>query len=312
MKKLCIWGCCIERDLFGIPNDNEEFQIDRFVSFTSPLSFTEKPLEMLNSLDLSIVEVDSNFRRRNMEMDLKKTGENYFKETTAEWCLVDIADIRLDLLQTIIGNRNYFLGTKTSKFTTYNKNLLAQWLKKEYQGATLTEISPFSVNTDRLKKSIIGFAEILKKRFPTNRIIVNKVRMSEYYESKTGVLIQFSKSWNVDMVNRLLDECVNWLIEALEDCHVIEMPTNTIGKEAHKWGPSPLHYIDEYYRYGLSAIKIILNANGKKQEKFLLSENKRKAELKFLEYMTDVAKRTAQRYNIKTMLNEEKNIKKIL
>lgn len=66
---MCIWGCCIERDCFGIPREDSQVQIDKYLSFSSPLSFTEDKIKALQSVDFSELKVDTGFRRRNMEFD---------------------------------------------------------------------------------------------------------------------------------------------------------------------------------------------------------------------------------------------------
>lgn len=193
--------------------------------------------------------------------------------------------------------------TRTSRYTNYNQQIIKKWLEAIDKNIELEEISPLSISDEKVKSSIVKFANILKKKFSPEKLIINKVKMADYYKSKDGGLIKFSSSWKIQEINLLLEKCSSWLIAELNGCHIIEMPENVLGNEAHKWGVSPLHYIDEYYSYGREAIQIILHSKSDQEEK-LLENHREKYNLIFMNYMIDIAKKTVQKYNIKTMTKE--------
>lgn len=74
-----------------------------------------------------------------------------------------------------------------------------------------------------------------------------------------------------------------YLRKKLKGCHLIEFPNGVIGDENHKWGLYPLHFIPEYYDYGIEAIETIVAKktddevdtlrNLKKNTRIFLKEN---------------------------------------
>lgn len=300
--KISIWGCCIERDIFGL-TENTEFKVDKYISFSSPLSFTEKPIEELQIINRNDMKLRNNFSKRSMEFDIKKNAREYFFDSDAEWCLVDVADIRLDVLCSIINGIDYIVMTKVASYNQDIKNKIMYSLNNK---ANLVIKSPIDFEEEKLKRSIIDFSHILKQKYPTDRIIVNKVKLVKYYKTKEKILTQYGKSWKIETCNKLLDKATKWLIDAIPGCYIIEQPDNVIGDELHTWGPHPLHYVEDYYQYGKEAIKVIVSDASCKE--YILDDLKKKYSAIFTEQIANLAKDMVSKYDIRKLLRDNNMI----
>ncbi len=285
-KSISIWGCCIQRDIFGLTADTE-YKIDKYISFSSPVSLTQNKIPGLENIDGSELNLPINFAKRCAALDINKNADEYFKESTAKWLLVDIADIRMSLIEATIGGNMKLTISRISKWENIQPQVVS-WLKKFSPQVQMTEKKPSSLTDTQLRDSMVKFAAILKKRYREDRIIFNKVQLTPFYLGPNDVLRTFDQSFLVEERNEVINKCTEWFLEELPHCHVIEMPENVLGKYNHKWGCHPLHYVDEYYEYGLKAVNIITSESG--DEKSSLRELKAKYDAYFLSLFANAAK----------------------
>lgn len=302
-KTINIWGCCIARDIFSITNDTE-FDVDKYITFSSPVSCTRKKLNFLENLDCSTFDLPPSVKR-SVEFDLKKNGIEYLNQSDAEWMLIDIADARLNLVEAIIKNEPILIGTKSAYWSKAEKNVLSH-IKTFDPFSKLNYIFPWALKDEELHAAIVKFANMIKAKYSQNKIIFNQVRMIPYYVSESGNLKTYNKYILIDERNKIIDKCTRWILEEIPECHVIEMPNEVMGKYNHKWGLSPLHYVDEYYYYALEAVKIIVSENA--DEKELLKNLKEKYDKYFLELFIGSAKDMINRNDLVRFENESKKL----
>lgn len=123
------------------------------------------------------------------------------------------------------------------------------------------------------------FVEQIKSRYCIDQIILVDCQAVPFSLSKKQDNINFFdnsiiRKWHIN-INR----GYRYLRRKLEGCHVIEFPKGVIGDEGHKWGRASLHYVPEYYNYGLEAVDIITQERlSFKEEQKKLRELKEKYE----------------------------------
>ena len=95
-KSFNILGCCVSRDI--IDTQKDKYDVLRYSAFVSPytmLSGTPKdiPIEKLMELGLP------RFYARSIHLDLASKALDFICEEKAEWLLIDVADIRLPIIE---------------------------------------------------------------------------------------------------------------------------------------------------------------------------------------------------------------------
>lgn len=255
---ISIFGCCVQRDIFGFHQNDGGFQIDKFVSFSSPYSVMSPAIDTGDLDESMLVNTPQSFPRKSVITDMKKTAFEQLASVKSDWLLVDIADIRAKLfrLNTADGYR-YFTSLNASKA---NLSII-----KEHLGSDIELIDPMDMPMEELADSIVGLIKKLKEIYPPERMIINKIYEADSYVKNGESIKEYDENCRVDFNNRLFAKCYEAIEDEIADCHVIEMPQAVLGTDQHRWDTYPLHYSNDYYRYAMKAIEII--TSGMKDEK---------------------------------------------
>lgn len=222
-KNIFVYGSCVSRDAFEFPHD---FNLVSYVA-RSPLgsSFSQR-VSSLQDLDLS--PNSSAFQRRMVETDLKKLLGPKLAASDFDILLIDLIDERLSLLQSDGG------------IATRSPELLACGMKDE-RGKILR-----STSEEHYRAFVAGWDNLLKVVHPS-RIVVSKAYwaqgVDEFHEATQDA-------------NRHLDRLYKHIFKS-GAVKAIEYPVETLRTDQfHRWGPSPFHYVSDFYRHTLDSLRV--------------------------------------------------------
>lgn len=101
------------------------------------------------------------------------------------------------------------------------------------------------------------FIECILKMYRKEQIILVDCQAVPYSVNEARDSVNLFEQGQIEKWYVNINRGYRYLRKQLAGCHVIEFPKGVFGDESHKWGRAPLHYIPEYYDYGLKAVDII-------------------------------------------------------
>lgn len=241
--KISTFGSCVIRDTLRIGDKNERFKLNGNVGFISPMSMFSSITSDMKSIEAGIRESNvSEFAKRNIILDLKKSCFEYLQDYQSDYLLFDVADIRLQILQK--GKERITLrgGQETEELAFLKKEL-------KNQGFELSSVDIYSL--EEIETCLNQFCKkiselyppeklIFVKSVPTNNILINGHKMQnifldEMYRKSDAWLIRYACSY----------------VERNLKCNVIDMPEMqyVMADLNHTWGMQPFHYTRSVYEY---------------------------------------------------------------
>lgn len=255
---ISIWGCCVSRQFFNI--DPHAFCVNGYIFqcpyhlFYDSLPASEKkiPLSVFDE-----IAPKSRTWKRVAYIGLNKIPLEYLKTHLSDYLLIDMADIRFKNYYSI--QRNDGLEAKI-----HSEKFLMQFLSSCKERGYFRKISgpyDFFVNNKSIipqkkwEELIIRFTEDIKKYYPNDHIIVNRVKFAEFYIDGKKIC-----AFPPDNDNR--GELISWaedfLIAQLPGCKIIPEAQNRYGDAGHALGLYRLHFCKTHDEYKLEALKKIV------------------------------------------------------
>lgn len=239
--KIRVYGGCVSRDIFNF-NDSEELKIvgcnaRSSLATLSPdnvaKKISDKYYEVLNF-------VESDFKRRMVSFD--------FDNKILQSISYDDYDV---LLIDLMIDRNH-LGMLDNKLVTVSPDFRLTGIKPE------KIVNTFSNQyLEEWYKGVDNFLSIIDKTIGRENIRINKVYWSNIATDNKHTA-EINKRWDVAKHNDKLNILYSFLEKRLPAVSIIEVPKELfIANPEHRWGLSPIHYVDEYYT---TMIEILKNA----------------------------------------------------
>lgn len=287
-----IFGVCIIRDIFNLPQ-NDTFSVKKYAQFISPyaLSGNSNIIKDSASLEKYIDDYNtSNFKKRNLKIDLTKTLSDFLSEAKSDYLLIDVACSRFDLY--------WFPDKKT--YTT--KSLICDEIyDKDFLDKNLL-VDTDSLSDDLAYKLLDVYCENILKLYKPEQIILFEIKALHYMlvKEKNKII-----NWGVEQskkYNRRIKRAYDYVKLKLSGCHIIEFPNGTLLDENHYLGSAVLHYIQDYYNYCYDALKIISNKLPLEVEKISLINLKYHYEHLMYDKYINVLKDTLKYYADKEAL----------
>ncbi|MCA1064609.1 DUF6270 domain-containing protein (plasmid) [Rossellomorea sp. AcN35-11] len=226
MKNVTILGSCVTRDAFE--QTTGKYNIEHYFARTSFVSLTSPPLE-LKEEDILL---DSKFQRRCVYNDLTN---QFFNSKRSDFIIIDLIDERFNLLK--IGD-SYI--TRSNEFANAK-------LTSDYESTLIKRDLDFRSEWTEAAESFI--IQLLDKYRP-EEIILHKTLWQDYYYDSKGNKQRYEQKINeIKHHNRLLESYYGFLEARFPEIKVIDMTTEPfLASENHKWGLSPFHFEENYYR----------------------------------------------------------------
>ena len=235
-----IFGSCVSRDLLEFNKDNN-FVLAKYFARCSVASVISNPIKV----NEEEIKLNSAFQRRMVAADLDKRMWQELKNTKSDYLIVDFIDERFGLgkyEQTLFTISNEM--KESQYFSTYEKIEKIQMDNQYY------------VDGICLENILQDFWERILELYPSDKIILHKARMTDFYYDASGAIRKFDRSnvRNNAHINALLDYMYDYSEKALGNSITVSAQANCYASCNHKWGLAPMHYIDDYYHQVLQII----------------------------------------------------------
>lgn len=234
-----IFGSCVSRDIFNLEY-SRDFKVSNYYARSSFASLAGKPYENEEALD----NLSSKFQRSMVSNDFSKevlkAGD---KIERADIILVDLIDERYDLVVLPGGE----MLTRSDELNT------SKMLKQDGLEFRLVKQGS-DERREWWLKGVRIFFDLLRSHNKLGRVLVNQTYWATEFENNTSTTYPVD-SGKIESANRDLD----WMYRALrnelrEDQFITFGPGVCTASESHRWGISPFHYSDRYYKEALLQI----------------------------------------------------------
>ena len=287
MYNFNILEVCVLRDIFNYVKD-DSFSVKKYAQFISPYTFGNDTKTSIikdrEQLENYINNFDtSNFKKRNLKLDLDKTTFRFIEEYSADYLLIDVACCRYDLYY--FPDKNIYTTKNDICPQIYNGNFL------EYCELVNTDTLSDNVIEESLEKYCSNILSLYKPE----QIILFDIKAVSNSLNKAGNIML--KGWDLaEKYNRRMKKAFDVVKNKLSGCHIVEFPNGILSDESHYLGFAVLHYIPEYYEYAHHALQIILNKLPFDVEKIALHYLRSDYEQKIIEKYNPLFNASLKRY----------------
>lgn len=232
MNTFDIFGGCVTRDLFSIPN--APGKLGKYFARTSLVSQVAPSL----NVQPDEFEMASNFQKSMVLSDLNKHFINYLNEKkVADFIIFDFLVDRLNILKT---NESYL--TISNEFKSSNLN---------YEGITIDR----SEHLKLLENAIIQIKPLLKAY---KAVFLNKFYHAFEYKDTNENLLEFKNPNFIKKENDYLNKIYDFFTKHIENAIILENEV-FISSSNHKWGLTTYHFEEKFYIDTNQKIKNKLN-----------------------------------------------------
>ncbi|WP_141103684.1 DUF6270 domain-containing protein [Cobetia sp. QF-1] len=235
MNKITIFGGCCSRDTFNFNNeDGIDFRILSYHARTSIISMLSLPPKIF--IDTS--SVPSKFNRRVVDGDIEKTVINELLASVSNggMLIMDFLVERLNIIE-----------IESGSFIT--RSSILQKIIRKKNIAYKNIIDGFSEERkDLFIKAWHDFYERCMHLGIEEKIIINKVYLTK--KINDGTMFDKDTFDYIDEVNEQLTFIYEVISGYVPKTRIIEYNENLlIANKYHRWGLSPFHFIDDFYKH---------------------------------------------------------------
>lgn len=260
-----ILGCCVSRDTFGFSENNGGYKIAKYTNQFDIFSACDKPIdvdkEQFDKCDCS--DLMTRFVKRCLYLDLTKNIFNFIGEVKSDYLIIDVAAARLGTYS--VGNTRVCAvpQRKRTLQRLQNKGIIPSDL-------ALNVSKEVYLPREQMADKVRLFADKVLEMYPPDRIILNEIKNSYYYDEDVkdpkSKLSAFNELPQRKMQNDFCAEIFRLLEEMIPQAHVIRMPEYVACDKNHWLHLAPLHFTKEYYEYGLKCIDVITAGHDREKE----------------------------------------------
>lgn len=241
---ISIFGSCVSRDIFNFDLNNI-FSIKTYVARQSIISAVSPPIPC----NLEDINLKSKFQRESVYNDFIKNTFKLFENDGSSYILIDLIDERFNLLKYNENNiESYITYSSLLQESGYigKINDIGKGVERKRR---LLPWKEFFLDDIKVSKYMDSFCEKIVSIYSSEKIILHKGKLLNYYKDNVGNIVKFSAS-QVNK-NKKVNELINYMYDYLEgyfgNCLLIDFCENYCADESHVWGLAPMHYQKEYY-----------------------------------------------------------------
>ncbi len=237
--KIKIYGSCVSRDILNF-DETDTMQLVNYYARSSLATLGSKnaaktiPKKYYDSLS----NIESKFQRRMVESDFDNNVINTINDEGYDLLLIDLIDERFHLSKIegkLVTRSTEFLrsGIKPSGIiNTFSNEYITAW----YLGVN-------------------NFLSIVDDSVGLDAIRINKVYWASTATDPLDT-IKLNEKWDIEKNNEKLNTMYEYVESILPKSSIVEVSKDLLVADSnHKWGLSPFHYTDDYYRKMLEIIK---------------------------------------------------------
>ncbi|MFF7864171.1 DUF6270 domain-containing protein [Pseudomonas monteilii] len=240
VKNLLIYGSCVSRDIFNL-EESSGFKISDYFARSSMASLCSAPYKNTEALE----RIQSAFRRRMVANDFSKDLlAAVDKLESADLILIDLIDERFDLV-----------ALPTGELITHSNELAESGLLAEESIEGYKNIPQGTFERRELwLQGMHKFFDLLKDLNKLDAVLVNKVYWASSFELDTQTVFPVGRG-EIDKANEDLEWMYGAMERVLDSRQFLNFDNALLtADEFHRWGVSPFHYCEMYYREALAQI----------------------------------------------------------
>ncbi|HEB9344990.1 TPA: hypothetical protein RZK20_001537 [Campylobacter coli] len=231
MKKICIFGSCVSRDIFEY-DEQKNFELVGYYARSSFASLSSNAMIEQDVLD----NIISPFQKRMVLYDMNKSFIEKVKKNDFDFLLVDFIDDRFHFYKlsndSIVTVSNEY---KKAKGKLYSSNMI--------YSKSQEHIDLWRKGIERMYNDLCLIQD---------KIILNKVYWSDTFFNGQKFTINPEE---LIANNSFLKERYDEFITFFPKVKYIEYPKDVLVLDhKHKWGGAPMHYYHDVYKYALDKI----------------------------------------------------------
>lgn len=216
--ELNILGSCVTRDCFNFLDD-PELKLN-YIARQSIASFCSPPISEQNIANIKFNEDLPNFERVMTMLDMSKK-------------YMSIINIKYPIVIDFIEER-FFLLKYTGSYLTYSIGMKRTNITEQ----KVRQISSYTPNRLKFTMQFMDRFISIISRF--DKIILHRAFYDENFPNYC---------FDIPYVNEYLNTLYAYMEKKVPNIHIISIPENvTKSFLAHRWGPAPFHFIDDYYK----------------------------------------------------------------
>jgi hypothetical protein len=228
--RLLIHGSCVSRDALKFAAPGDGIDLVDYYARTSLASLGGK--RYTGPVDLAVLS--SKFQRRMVSRDLLKSFLDDLSTLDFDVLLIDLIDERFHVHEGIDG-----ASTVSSEF----RRCVPRYAR--LPGRLLKSGSPEFM--ERWAQGWTLLVNILKRYGLIDRVWINAVFWSRQTDSGQGYANH--DPTKIESTNRMLALMYKRIVRDIPQRRFIHYPEHLmVGSSHHQWGPSPYHYVRDYYR----------------------------------------------------------------
>ena len=230
--KIRIYGSCVSRDILS-SNYTDELELLSYNARSSIATLNKKNVQcqIEGNYYESLTNIESKFQRRMVEYDFKNKVLDVVNVNNYDLLLIDLIDERFHLAQ--VSNK---LVTRSSEFlkSGIRPDRIVSTFSSEYM--------------DLWQAGVDYFINIINETVGLDKLKINKVYWANCASNPKDTDILTNK-WQVELHNQKLNDMYEYLKKRLPESSIIEIDSKLLVADSnHKWGLSPFHYVDDYYK----------------------------------------------------------------
>ena len=243
-KKIVIFGSCVSRDIFNLPQANHW----EIVNYFARTSFTSIYSPIVRA-EINLEAIDSEFQKRIVGYDIHKDFSEKIGLVDFDILLLDFIDERFDIFQ----------FSDDSICVLSNELMASGFNHKEHDGKLIK--SGTQLFFDLWKK---GWDDFIAQMSILG--LLHKVRLHQtYWASEDDKGEKFGSSMPQEYIqknNLFLKKLYKYAQKSLEEKQILSCTYgNTVSASTHQWGRSPFHFPDAYYSKRLSLLEASYSEN---------------------------------------------------
>lgn len=224
-RSVLIHGSCVTRDAFALPGETRFRLADYYARSSLASAFAPGGL-----VGVDVARVESPFQRRMVERDQGKDFAARLETTDADVVVLDLVDEQYDL---VVGSDGG-VATRSMEF-----------LRAGGDGAAGTRVA--SGSPEFLVRWEVGWAALVATARRQGRL--GRVVVHEAYWARGDADGGAFDQQRVEAANRTLTYLYARMRKDLAEARFLRVPDRlVVGDPSHRWGASPVHYVEAYYR----------------------------------------------------------------
>ena len=257
--QLDIWGVCTTRDILGITG-SDRYIVNAYFQLSIPPAFINEGVQ--DKIPISKDAVSSvqntNYWRKTLAAEYNGIVLKTFNESASDWIVVDLRSILKGNYVVTIEEKQYYYSFQSNIDDSVFRNNIINYWKNNGVIIDNAEIQKVDfIDVPGCDEIFDDFCSFLKKRYG-KKIILVPLKQADYKVNGIGKATYIGHE-DMDVRNLILDRYTCTFMDKVE-CYCIHVPANIVADDYHPWGSGDVHYVREFYDYGLKCLDIITSS----------------------------------------------------